>query len=40
MRKKIAVLLMERVSGLGDAYDAVEVTIGYFRNYLSPRGER
>ena len=38
MRKKIAVLLMERVSGLGYAYDAVEVTIGYFRNYLSPRG--
>ncbi len=38
MRKKIAVLLMERIPGLGDAYDAVEVTTGYFRNFLSPRG--
>ncbi len=36
MKQKITVILTKQVRGLGDAYDTVHVTRGYFRNQLLP----
>ncbi|MFB6212593.1 MAG: 50S ribosomal protein L9 [Candidatus Magasanikbacteria bacterium] len=37
-KKKIKVILLDNVPDLGSKYDVEEVAMGYFRNYLLPKG--
>lgn len=37
--KKMKIILLEKISGLGDLGDCVEVKPGYARNYLIPQGK-
>lgn len=36
MRKKVKTILLQDIKNLGHKYEIVEVTGGYFRNYLMP----
>jgi large subunit ribosomal protein L9 len=39
MNKKVSVLLLEKLPGIGNAGDIVEVSEGYARNLLFPQGK-